>query len=384
MNIAIDYTAALAQGGGIGRYTREAVAALARLESSHRYTLVYTKDTKGERPAFPSNFDWKEIPLSGRQAAVVWQRLRLPLPVERWTGPLDLYHSPDFTLPPLKRARGIVTVHDLSFLAVPEYHDASLRRYLATAVPRAVARAAHVLADSESTRQELMERLHVPAGRISVVYPGVDPRFRPFDRHQPGEAALLQRARAAYALDNPFVLSVGTLEPRKNFEGLIKAYALLQSRKQITHELIIAGGGGWQHTREALLALVDDLHLGGNILFPGFVADDLLPALYNLADLVVYPSHYEGFGLPVLEALACGAPVLTTRTTSLPEVGGSAAVYVDDSRDVEALAGAIERLLGDAELRARLRQAGPAQAAAFTWERTARQLLDVYTKVGSA
>ncbi|MCZ7574697.1 MAG: glycosyltransferase family 4 protein [Ardenticatenaceae bacterium] len=384
MKIAIDYTPALVQGGGIGRYTREAVAALARLETAHRYTLVSTRGAEGPRPALAPNFGWRELPLSGRQAAIVWQRLRLPLPIEHWTGPLDLYHSPDYTLPPLRQARGIVTVHDLSFLAMPEYHEPSLRRYLTRAVPRGLARAAHVLADSESTRRELMERLDVPATKISVVYPGVDPRFHPLDSRHPADAALLNRTRATYGLANPFILSVGTLEPRKNFEGLIRAYALLHNRNGINHELIIAGGEGWQHTREALLTLVDDLHLGGNILFPGFVSDELLPALYNLAALVVYPSHYEGFGLPVLEALACGTPVLTTRTTSLPEVGGSAAIYLDDSHDVEGLAAAIRQALGDAELRATAARAGPAQAAGFTWERTARQLLEVYQRVGSA
>src|SRR5690554_6723580 len=128
MNIAIDYTAALTQGGGVGRYTREAVAALVALEATHQYTLVYTRDAEGERPAFPQHVRWCPLSFTGRQAATIWQRLRVPLPVERWTGPLDVFHSPDFTLPPLKRARGIVTVHDLSFLAVPEYHEPALRR----------------------------------------------------------------------------------------------------------------------------------------------------------------------------------------------------------------------------------------------------------------
>ncbi|HYN88475.1 MAG TPA: glycosyltransferase family 1 protein [Ardenticatenaceae bacterium] len=384
MQIAIDYTSALTQGGGIARYTREAVSALARLDTPHRYTLVYTKEAADGRPALPPHFAWRELPVSARQAAIVWQRMRLPLPVDRWIGPVDVYHSPDFTLPPLSRARGIVTVHDLSFLATPQYHDPALQRYLAAAVPRAVSHAQHILADSEHTRVELVARLATPPEKISVVYPGVDPRFRPLEWQDPQDDALLQRARAAYGLDNPFILTVGTIEPRKNHEAIIRAYALLHREGAIEHELVVAGGGGWQSTKESLLRLVDDLRLGGDVLFPGFVSDELLPALYNLAALVVYPSHYEGFGLPVLEALACGTPVLTARNTSLPEAGGDVARYVDNSSDVAELAAAIHTALSDETLREQSLRDGPAHAAGFTWEHTARSLLNVYERVGKA
>ncbi|KPL88391.1 glycosyltransferase family 4 protein [Ardenticatena maritima] len=385
MNIAIDYTAGLVQRAGVGRYTRGLVQALTADPQGDTYTLLYTRDAEPAaadvRPAFPEHVRWQRLPFTQRQAALLWQRVRLPLPGDRWAGDADIYHSPDFVLPPLKRARGIVTVHDLSFLVRPEFHEPSLARYLQRAVPRSVEQAAHIFADSEYTRQELQRHLGVAPERVSVVYPGVEPRFRPYDFGNEADHQELMQVRAAFSLDAPFILFVGTIEPRKNIRTLIRAYRLLrQKMKFVFHELIIAGGIGWGESDD-IYTFVDDLRLGGHVLFAGYVADAFLPALYNLADLVVYPSHYEGFGLPVLEAMACGTPVVTGRNTSLPEVGGDAVLYVDDVEDEEALAEAMHRALNDKELRAELRQKGLEHAKRFTWERAAEQARQAYRRL---
>ncbi len=373
-HIAVEYTAGLAQGGGVGRYTRGLVAALLAQSGPETYTLVHARDVMPDAGSpLPPNARWRAWPFTQRQGAIFWHRLGLPVAAERFLGDVDVFFSPDFVLPPLKRARGVVTVHDLSFLAAPAFHEPSLRRYLAKAVARSVHRADHIFADSAFTKAELVRRLDVPSERITVVYPGVEPRFRPYDRDDPTDRAELEHVRALFGLDNPFILSVGTLEPRKNFDGLIRAYAHLVRSGDVRHELVIAGGRGWLNKDRELYALVNELGLGGEVLFLGYVDDEYLPALYNLADLFAFVSHYEGFGLPVLEALACGVPTVCTRTSSLPEVGGDVVLYVDDPHDTHAIAEALARGLEDEIWRSHCRQAGPQQAARFTWEAAARQ-----------
>jgi glycosyltransferase involved in cell wall biosynthesis len=502
LHIGIDYTAAVRQGAGIGRYTRGLVQALARLDRENRYTLFMPHDSephqryrlsgnekvlmigeltdkvalfeelltrKGvtviiaslsqalavlrqqmphqawlfswtadlertpsvavlaaearslaiplhripkadrslgglfrswgslpERPpsdldAAPTpqvkapNFqDWR-APFSERTLTILWHRLRLPIPVEWFAGPLDIFHSTDFVLPPVRQARTILTIHDLAFMRLPQCAEAGLRAYLNKVVPRSIERADRVLADSQSTKSDLIELLGVSPDKIEVVYAGVERRFRPME----GEVAL-QRAKKRYGLDFPFILSLGTLEPRKNFTGLIEAYALMRGRRAGFHtcqgigdrglKLVIAGGKGWLY--DGVFARVKELGLVGKVIFPGFVADEDLPALYNLAELFVFPSLYEGFGLPPLEAMACGTPVVTSDRPSLPEVVGEAGLMVEATHS-EGLAEAMERVLTDENLRREMREKGLKQAERFTWEAAAGKLLDVYRRLGS-
>jgi len=334
MRIGVDYTSAVRQGAGIGRLTRCIFQALAEIDHENEYRL-FAAMGRGQPSNFPtfqpsnlSNFRLKTIPLSDRELNVVWHRLRLPLPVELITGPVDVFHSPDFTLPPVWRARAVLTVHDLSFLRVPECFTGALRRYLERVVPRSVRRADHVIADSHSTKRDLVELLGTPAGKVTVIHSGVEPRFRPIiDR------AALGPVRQRYDLPERFIISVGTLQPRKNFATLVEAFARLKSETgnwkpgARSLKLVIAGGRGWLY--EEIFARVEALGLQGDVLFPGFVADEDLPALYNLAEAFVLPSLYEGFGLPPLEAMACGTPVVTSNVSSLPEVVGDAGLMVE-------------------------------------------------------
>ncbi|MGC8781834.1 MAG: glycosyltransferase family 4 protein [Anaerolineae bacterium] len=369
MKIAIDYTPALRQGAGIGRYTRGLVAALAEADRDNSYILF----SAGERmPAngWPTNFAIRATPLPARWLTVAWHRLALPLPAELLTGACDLFHAPDFALPPLRRARGIVTIHDLSFLRLPECADPGLRAFLERVVPRSVARAARVLADSESTRRDLMNLLGVDGDRISVVTPAVEPRFRRVE-----DPEQLAAVRARYRLPSRFILGIGTLEPRKNFGGLIRAYAQMRRTTGLEHALVIAGRPGWLY--EEIFDEVKRQGLGEHVLFPGFVADADLPALYSLADLLAYPSLYEGFGIPVLEAMACGTPVVAGDNSSLPEAAGAAAILVN-AQDVGALADALARALADPTLRRQMIARGHVQARRFTWQRSAADLLAAY------
>jgi glycosyltransferase involved in cell wall biosynthesis len=370
--IVVDYTPALRQTAGIGRYTRSLVGALAELDREHTYTLFCA----GERPEagrWPANFRVRVAPLPERWLTIGWQRLRLPVPAELLAGRAALFHSPDFTLPPLAGARGVVTVHDLSFMRLPECADPGLRAYLESGLPRAVRRADRILADSANTRDDLVELLGLPGEKITVVHGGVEPRF-----HRVTDPELLRAVQARYSLPERFILSVGTLEPRKNYPRLIAAYAALRrADPALPQRLLIAGRPGWLY--EDIYAEVERSAMAEHVTLMGFVADADLPALYTLADLLAFPSLYEGFGLPPLEAMACGTPVVAGRNSSLIETIGGGGILVN-ATDVPALADALGQALGDDELRAGLVARGLAQAARFTWQSAAQELLTAYAQ----
>jgi len=378
--IGIDYTSAARQRAGIGRYTRELVSALLALESSHRYVIfaatggLQSPISNLQSPI--SNTQIRTLPITDDWLARLWHRLRLPVPVEVVTGPLDVFYSPDFVLPPTHRStRTLLTVHDLSFLHYPEAFVPALRQYLERVVPRSIARADLVLADSASTRSDIVSLLGVSPSQVQVLYSGVSPRFRP--QAEPGER---ERLRTCYGLgERPYVLSVGTLQPRKNYVRLVRAFASLKPKVLAPGtQLLIAGGQGWLY--QEILAEAEK-H-GERVRSLGFVDDADLPALYRHAALFAFPSLYEGFGLPVLEAMACGIPVVCSNASSLPEVAGDAALLVDPL-DTDGLAAAIARALADGNLRQGMIARGLAQAAHFTWEQAARQLLGVLDTLGS-
>ena len=251
----------------------------------------------------------------------------------------------------------------------------SLHRYLNVVVPRSVRRADHLLADSHNTAKDLQEQWQIAPERITVVQGAVDhERFQPI-----ADPARLSTVRQRYNLgDRPFLLGLSTLQPRKNFARLIEAFHQARQEAKLPHRLVIGGGKGWLFAE--IFARVQDLGLTDHVLFPGYIDDADLPALYNAAEFFAFPSLYEGFGLPVIEALACGTPLLTADNSCLPEAGGPGALYVQ-ATNVASIAAGIVTLAQDSALQQRLRTAGLAHAAQFTWPRSAEQLLAAYQKV---
>ncbi|GIV98669.1 glycosyltransferase family 1 protein [Roseiflexus sp.] len=383
MHVGIDFTAGAWQGAGIGRYTRELIGAILAQSPDLRFTLFYAAGFPGAAPppylpevrrlcASHPRTRAVPIPLPPRRLTQLWHRLRVPLPIEWLTGPLDILHAPDFVAPPT-RARTLVTIHDLSYMVHPECAVPGVAAFLRDAVPRTLRRADVIVADSESTRRDLQRLLHIAPERVSVVYPAVDERFRPL----PPE--MCEPVRRRLRLPSRFILFVGTIEPRKNLARLMEAFARIDpaTRRQGNGDLflVIAGRRGWMY--QPVFETLDRLGLRDRVQILDFVADSDLPVVYNLAQAFVYPSIYEGFGLPPLEALACGTPVVTSDNSSLPEVVGSAALLVP-ADDVAALTQGMSRLLNDDALRAQLRQAGLEQARRFRWEASARQMIEHY------
>jgi glycosyltransferase involved in cell wall biosynthesis len=380
--IGIDVTAAIAQGGGIGRYTRELVRAVVSLANQYDYHLFSAKPPLVGPVPDPlpvgSNVSYHPAPLREQWLYRLWHRFNLPLPVQWVTGRLELFHSPDFVLPPV--AGGIptlLTVHDLSFVHFPETFPAALVNYLNTVVPRSIRRATHILADSVATQNDLIDIWQVAAEKITVLHSGVGEAFRPVN-----EPERMETVRQKYALgDVPYILSVGTIQPRKNHQMLIRAFQPIAS--QWPHNLIIAGGKGWLY--EDMLAEVTKQGLDERVRFLGFVEDADLAALYTGAALFVFPSLYEGFGLPLLEAMACGVPVITSNASSLPELvkgdpDHESAVQISPHEE-NSWTEAMNTLLADPSRRTRLVADGFRQSRRFSWHKAAQTLQAVYQQL---
>lgn len=274
-----------------------------------------------------------------------------------------------------KGLRNIITIHDMAYEYFPEALTDKALDYLKTHLPEVAQKADCLIADSEATKLDVVKHLNVAEEKVKVIYLGVDDKFKPIN-----DSALLEKVRAHYRLPRKFILYVGTIEPRKNIQGLIKAYARLCEEDAFYHDLVIAGWMGWKS--EGLTDLIKGLGIEHRLHFTGYIDENDLPALYNLTDLFAFPSFFEGFGLPVLEAMACGVPVVTSNVSSLPEVAGDAAVLVNP-HSVDEIAGGMNRLLTDNDLRKSCSEKGIARSRLFTWEKCARETLAVFEEVMS-
>lgn len=393
MHIALDYTTGIYPGAGVARYTRSLVWALGLIDEHNLYSLFYaalglpvgTSEEQQARSllaAYP-NFRRVPVPLSLRQMFAVWQRLRLPLPADLFTGRCDVLHSPDFVSPPHRSGADVITVHDLSFLIVPECAQPGLAAFLGKTVPRAVKRADKIIAVSDQTKRDLVRLLGVPEEKVVIIHNGVDDQFvvsTLFLANMNADAIESERTRlrAKLGLPNRFILHVGTLEPRKNLVRLIEAYTQAVRDGAGDVALVLAGRKGWLY--EPILAAAASANADDSpakVVLVDYVDDSDLPLLYNMAEVFAYPSLYEGFGLPVAEAMTCGTPTLVSGDGALAEVAGNATVRVE-ATSTESISSGLKRLLTDKALRAKLSAEGPKQVAQFTWQAAAQQVLGVY------
>lgn len=377
MHIAIDYNAAVRQGGGIGRFVREITRVASQAAPQHRFSLWYAARGLDENSSHMQalrdlvaqrrNITPRPIPLTERMLTIAWHRARVPLSVERFVGDVDVVHGTDFVLPPTK-AKTLLSIHDFAYIIHPETAPPELRRYLGSVVPRNIARADHIHVNSRATKADMERLIGVDPSKSTIVYSGSGADFYPRSTAQIAE--LNQRL----SLPERYILNVGTVQPRKNVERLIEAYAQLGDLAADV-PLVIAGKRGWM--AEPIYAAVQKYNLAQRVQFLDFVSDQDLPTLYSGALVMAYPSLYEGFGVPIVEAQACGTPVITSNISSLPEIAGNAAILVDP-HDPSAIANALRRILTESDLVTQLRIAGPRQAAKFTWEGTGLGILQLY------
>ncbi|MCH7837091.1 MAG: glycosyltransferase family 4 protein [Chloroflexi bacterium] len=371
MRIAVDGSAIPRQMAGAGVYTYQLVRALAETAGAHQLTVFARPGLFDELAAQQPRLQVVHIDQSSRVARLAWEQARLPSLLRRHE--IDLLHSPHHHTPLATRRPRVVTFHDVTFLVLPERYTTARRLYMAT-VTRAAARVADtIITPSQTIRRDVIDRLGVPDERVVTIPDAAGPQYVPIE-----DESVLDRLRQQYQLPNRYILSIGSLEPGKNRGRLIQAYAGLEDAG-VDCPLVVAGLPAWRYEGDYEQAR----RLGqGQVRFLGYVPDGDLPALYSAATLLAFPSLYEGFGLPVLEAMSCGTPVVTANVAATAEIAGDAALLVDP-RNVGALAEAMGRLLSDDALRADLRARGLERAKQFSWQRTARETLSVYESVAA-
>jgi glycosyltransferase involved in cell wall biosynthesis len=354
------------RSGGISRVIYHLLAELGRDPRGHKIDAFVP-----EPPTGPGTWSGVTFHPSGAltrrpSVRIAWEQTLLVRQL-RQLNP-DLVHGTAYAVPVGWTGPSVVTVYDLSFLLFPRAFKPANRIYLAATTRATAKRARRILTISENARDEIVRLLNVPREHVAVTYPAVEERYR----RLPDED--IAAFRVARGLPDAFVFTLGTLEPRKNLTGLLHAYARLRKPRA---PLFVAGGAGWRFS--PIFDTVRQLHLQEEVQFVGYVPEDELPLWYNAARLFAFPSLYEGFGIPVLEAMACGAPVITSSTSSLPEVGGKAAILVPPT-DTDRIAQEMQRVLEDPHLQRELRAAGRIQASRFSWRALADQTVATYER----
>jgi glycosyltransferase involved in cell wall biosynthesis len=367
LRIAIDAHSIGTGLGGNESYATNLIEALAEIDQANRYTLYVTRKEAVDR--FTNR--WPNFSVRPTLPHTPIVRIPLILSAELRRQPVDVLHV-QFTAPPFSPCPVVVSIHDLSFEHLPETFKWRSRNQLKATVRRSARAAARVIALSEHARQDIVETYGLAADRVRTIPLAASDRFYPVTDEDE-----LQRVRQTYGIEGEYILTVGAIQPRKNLARLIAAYARLRkSRPEVNlPKLVFAGKCAWLF--EETLRTIQELQLTESVILTGYVPEKDLPALYSGALCFVYPSYFEGFGLPPLEAMKCGAPVITGNRTSLPEVVGEAGLLVDPF-DVDALGAAMNRLISDSELRAELTTKGLERAKLFDWRETARQTLAVY------
>ena len=356
MKIGIDIRSTLKKTTGIGKYTFNLINALAKADSGNEYYLYSRKkilDFKRKLPCLPGkNFSHRVDYFKRGPGAL------LP--------DVDVFHTSSYDLKKPKKARYIVTIHDVIIKSYPYGHSKKTIKEIDEKLTRTLGEADALVADSHNTKSDLMRFYGVDETRIQVIYPGVN-----MSKAKPWTGTV-----QGLALDMPYILFVGTLEPRKNVDGLIKAFDLLKKEHGIKHKLYIAGMKGWMF--DSIFKTYEESEFKKDIVFKGYVDEEKLAALYQQASLFVYPSFYEGFGFPIIEAFSYGVPVVTSKTSSCGEIAGDGALLVDPS-DHREIGKAMLKLINDRDLSKELAEKGIDRARYFSWDRTAREFVGIFT-----
>ena len=362
MRIGIDARMVHYSEGGIGQYIVRLVQALARVDGDDHFFLFQSR-RDGRSLVNQPNFQRRDLWTPSHHRLEQWT-----LPLELAMLDMDVLHSPDFIPPFRSQVGSVITIHDLAFLLYPQFLTPEAARYYGQ-IDQAVHRADHIVAVSESTRDDIMRLLGVPEERITVIYEAANPLCRPMDREEVSIGL-----KKHYNITGDYLLFVSTIEPRKNLPNLLRAFRQLVNRGR-EESLLVVGRKGWLFEED--MEVTECLGLTDRVRFLGRVEAEKLVLLYNGARALVYPSFYEGFGLPPLEAMACGTPAVVSNVSSLPEVVGDAALQVDPD-DEDGIAAAMEKVLEDEELRRSLIHRGLERSSRFSWERAARETLQVY------
>lgn len=369
MKIGIDAHHLGGRRTGVETYVRSLVRHLSLLDSNGQTYLLYLNNSHGLMASgTQAGFSTRQIPTTNSHF-----RFGVFYPLESWRRAFDIFHG-QITLPPVLRTPSVLTVHDLSFERFPQFFHSGVRNFMKFAVPWSCRRTDHIITVSEFSKRDLVEIYRLDPKRITVTYEGAAEGYKPLDVE-----LTRTQLRDWYGIPTPFILYVGNLEPRKNLSRLIEAFTELKRKELIPHKLVIVGQKAWLSS--GFFESIRKNSLLPEVVVTGYLPSSDLPAFYNAASLLVYPSLFEGFGLPVVEAMACGTPVITSAGSALEEVAGGAAELVDPW-SVSSIATAIERVANSPQIQEQLRHAGLARAARFSFRQMAEQTRAVYHRVG--
>jgi glycosyltransferase involved in cell wall biosynthesis len=375
MKIGIDISLTIGEKAGVGYYSANLVEALAKIDKKNQYVLypffyyIYHPDFKKAVKIRQKNFHLHYENVPKWMVDLLWNS-RIP---KKWIlGGVDILHSTTFCAPQDHYGKLIVTIYDLSFLTLPECHNEANRQHCLKGTIDAIAYADAIIMISHHAKSELLKYFEVDEEKVKVVHLAARDDFIPVNKVEQ------EKVLAKYQIPRDFIFTVGTFEPRKNIKTLVEMYLELPEKVKNSHPLVIAGGKGWLHSDlDKLISQNPEL-----VRYIGYIPDKDLPALYSAASVFVYPSLYEGFGLPILEAMACGAPVITSSTSSMPEVSGDAAILFDPA-DPPQLKSALVTMIENEDLRAQLRKKGFENVRRFSWEKAARETLKIYQEIYS-
>jgi len=371
MPIYIDVSSAVHAKAGIGRYAESLARALLEQDPT-RFALFYNRGPASQPPAGLEEVLRRTVRAGYKPWRMgVWLGQLAGAGFDRLVPGAELFHATEHLLPPFRRIPTVLTVHDMIFRLFPQHQKRLNYWYLNATMPLYCRRAGAIITVSECSRRDILAHYRVDPAKVTVIYEAAAPEFRP------AEPVAAEQVRRRYGLPERYLVHVGTIEPRKNLARLADALQLLR-REGLAIPLVVVGGRGWLFAD--FFRRLETLDIRDTVLFPGYVPASELPALYGATTAAVVPSVYEGFGLPVLEAMACGTPVVCSRASSLPELGGDAAIYFDPL-DVPAMATAIRRVWLEPDLRREMADRGRLQAGRFSWERAARETLAVYDRV---
>ena len=366
LRIGIDVHSIGSQNGGNQTYYHELVRALAETPREHHFILYYTK-----RGALTSIGEQDSVRLTRLWPSHRLLRIPLTLPWLAQHDRLDIFHA-QYIVPPLLNCKTVTTIPDIAYEHFPQFFPFQQKAWLKTLVPRSARRADHIITVSEHSKRDLIGTYGIEEHKITVTYEGAGAAFRPIDRQQ-----AKHRLAHRYQIVDDFILYVGRLQARKNIGRLVGAYSRLR-KSGYGHKLVLVGKA--DSPFQPVLSRIRELRLENDILLRGYVPDEDLPCFYSAADVFVYPSFYEGFGLPVLESMACGTPVVTSQGSSLDEIAGNAALFIDPL-DEQSITDALKQLLGDPQLARRLAQDGLRRSRKFSFRTAAQQTIDVYERV---
>jgi glycosyltransferase involved in cell wall biosynthesis len=348
---------------GIERYSYNLFSEICKFEDEKYYLIGEVMDKNFK------NAEKFEINIDLPQSNTVLANKMLSL--MGYISDLDLLHSPYFPVPKIRTFKGVLTIHDLIPLRVPEWFgNNNVHDFFDTEIRETVKYIDHIIADSQATKNDIIDLFSIDENKISVVYLGVDQSFINILPNQ-GDNSILEK----YDINSNYILSVCTVEPRKNIQRILKSYEILRERHKEKIELVLVGRLGWKY--ENLLQMIKESKFSDDIILTGYVPDEDLLILYRNAEVFMYPSLYEGFGLPILEAMSCEAPVITSNVSSLPEVGGDSVMYCDPY-DVESIVYTIEEIITKPSLQKELREKGKIRAQQFSWKKAAEQTRQIY------